>query len=61
MHGMTSMGTYQRSNVTEQTVISSQIIRDRINRSIEEVFRGIDKVQEHVIALPLPPPDDPRP
>jgi len=55
MHGMTSMGTYQRLNVTEQTESSAKIIRERINKSIEEVFRGIDKIEQQVVALPLPP------
>jgi hypothetical protein len=34
MHGMKSMGTYQQINVTEQTEASTDVIRDRINKSI---------------------------
>jgi hypothetical protein len=58
MHGMKSMGTYQQINVTEQTEASTHVIRDRISKSIEEVFSGIDKIEEQIIALPLPQPDD---
>lgn len=52
MHGMRSMGTYQRINVTDQTQTSTKLIRERINKSIEEVFLGIDKIQEQLTALP---------
>ena len=58
MHGMASMGTYQHINVTEQTEASTHAIRERINKSIEEVFHGIDKIEEQVSALPLLSPED---
>lgn len=54
MHGMTSMGTYQQINITEQTEASTHAIRERISKSIEEVFEGIDEIEEQVTALPLP-------
>lgn len=60
MHGMKSMGTYQQINVTEQTEASTHAIRERINKSMEEVFHGVDKIEEQVIALPLPSLEDTR-
>jgi hypothetical protein len=58
---MTSMGTYQRLNVTEQTEASAKIIRERINKSIDQVFRDIDKIEKQVVALSLPPPENQAP
>ncbi len=54
VHGMKSMGTYQQINVTEQTEASTRVIRERISKSIEEVFHGIDEIEVQVTALPQP-------
>ncbi len=61
MHGMKSMGAYQQINVTKQTEASTHAIRERINKSIEEVFHGIDEIKDQVIGISLPSPDDTAP
>jgi len=52
MHGMTSMGTFQHINVTKQTEANTLEIRDKITRSIKEIFGDIDEIEKHVLALP---------
>jgi hypothetical protein len=52
MHGMASMGTFQRINVTRQTEASTEEIREKINKSIKEVFGDIDEIEKQVLALP---------
>lgn len=61
MHGMISMGTYQKLNVIDQTEASTQAIRDLINKSIQDVFLGIDRIEKQVIALPTPSVRDTTP
>ncbi len=54
MHGMTSMGKFQHINVKERTEASTQEIRDKITKSIHDVFQDIDKIEEQVLSLPSP-------
>ena len=58
MHGMKSMGTYQQINIKEHTEASANAIRERINKSIEEVFHSIDRIEHQVVALPRGPAID---
>jgi hypothetical protein len=52
MHGMASMGAFQRINVTKHTEACATEIRDKIKRSIQEIFGEIDELEKKVLALP---------
>jgi hypothetical protein len=52
MHGMKQMGEFEKINITNETIASTEKIESGIKASIEAVFQGINEVEKKIIALP---------